>query len=53
MSISFKIIYLTFQDWHINSFTNGRSLLHMACDYGHLDIVEYLIKKGANINVSN
>lgn len=31
---------------------NGRSLLHKACDYGHLDIVEYLIENGADINVS-
>lgn len=27
-------------------------MLHRACDYGHLDIVEYLIKNGADINVS-
>lgn len=28
-------------------------MLHKACDYGHLDIVEYLIQNGADINVSN
>jgi len=27
-------------------------MLHKACDYGHLDIVEYLIQNGADINVS-
>lgn len=28
-------------------------MLHKACDYGHLDIVEYLIQNGADINVSH
>jgi len=28
-------------------------MLHKACDYGHLDIVEFLIQNGADINVSN
>jgi len=28
-------------------------MLHKACDYGHLDIVEYLIQNGADINVSS
>ncbi|XP_050530350.1 myotrophin-like [Daktulosphaira vitifoliae] len=37
-------------DWNVNNSTNGRTLLHKACDYGHLDIVEYLIQNGANID---
>ncbi|XP_050438309.1 myotrophin-like [Adelges cooleyi] len=36
--------------WNINNSTNGRTMLHKACDYGHLDIVEYLIQNGADIN---
>ncbi|KAL4135538.1 hypothetical protein QTP88_007144 [Uroleucon formosanum] len=37
-------------DWDINNVSNGRTMLHKACDYGHLDIVEYLIQNGADIN---
>ncbi|XP_025409140.1 myotrophin-like [Sipha flava] len=36
--------------WDINNVSNGRTMLHKACDYGHLDIVEYLIQNGADIN---
>ena len=32
--------------------TGGRNALHFAADYGHVDIIEYLISKGANVNVS-
>ncbi|XP_015374244.1 PREDICTED: myotrophin-like [Diuraphis noxia] len=39
-----------FMDWNINNVSNGRTMLHKACDYGHLDIVEYLIQNGADIN---
>ncbi|KAJ3105466.1 hypothetical protein HDU97_008082 [Phlyctochytrium planicorne] len=31
----------------------GRSLLHWASDRGHLDLVEYLISKGASINAQD
>lgn len=41
-----------FQDWNIKNVPNGRTMLHKACDYGHMDIVEYLIQNGADINVS-
>lgn len=40
------------QNWDVNNVSNGRTMLHKACDFGHLDIVEYLIQNGADINVS-
>lgn len=48
-----KYYICIFQDWDINNVSNGRTMLHKACDYGHLDIVEYLIQNGADINVSS
>ena len=30
--------------------SNGKTLLHLACENGHLPIVEYLISKGADVN---
>lgn len=30
----------------------GRSPIHFAADYGHVDLIEYLVKQGANVNVS-
>lgn len=40
------------QNWDVYGVSNGRTMLHKACDFGHLDIVEYLIENGADINVS-
>ncbi|VVC27339.1 Ankyrin repeat-containing domain,Ankyrin repeat [Cinara cedri] len=37
-------------NWDVNNVSNGRTMLHKACDFGHLDIVEYLIQNGADIN---
>ena len=31
---------------------NGRNPLHYAADYGQVDVIEYLLTKGANIDVS-
>jgi len=31
---------------------NGRNPLHYAADYGHADVLEYLLSKGAKIDVS-
>lgn len=31
---------------------NGRNGLHFAADYNQIEIIEYLLSKGANINVS-
>jgi ankyrin repeat protein len=35
----------------VNELIKGRTYLHYACDYGQKDIIEYLLSKGANINV--
>ncbi|XP_023808183.1 myotrophin [Oryzias latipes] len=32
---------------------NGRNPLHVASDYGHVDVVEYLISVGADINAKD
>jgi ankyrin repeat protein len=36
----------------INEQIKGRTYLHYACDYGQQEIIDYLLSKGANINVS-
>jgi len=33
----------------VNAFFNGYSVLHLACDGGHLETVQFLIDKGADI----
>ena len=35
----------------INTLIKGRTFLHYACDFGQKEIIEYLLNKGANINV--
>ncbi|CAG2181300.1 unnamed protein product, partial [Oppiella nova] len=35
-----------------NASLDGRSPIHYAADYGHKDIIEYLIGKGVDLNVS-
>ena len=35
----------------INEQIKGRTYLHYACDYGQEEIIDYLLRKGANINV--
>lgn len=32
---------------------NGRTLLHLACEYGHLKVVKELIARGADIHKTN
>lgn len=36
-----------------NTMTVGRSLLHIACSFGHIEIVKLLIEKGANFNAAD
>ena len=31
---------------------NGRNALHYAADYGQIEVVDFLISKGADVNVS-
>ena len=51
---NFYMIYIFFlkNPKVINELIKGRTYLHYACDYGQKEILEYLILKGANINVS-
>ena len=37
----------------VNELIKGRSYLHYACDYGQKEIIEYLLSKGANINLQD
>jgi len=37
----------------VNSEINGRYPLHYAADYGQTEVLEYLINKGANVNLAD
>lgn len=41
------------QSIDVNQEIDGRPPLHYAADYGQGDVIDYLITKGANVNVSN
>ena len=44
---------LFFQNTSVNAeLLNGRMAIHYAADYGHADVIEYLVSKGADVNVS-
>ncbi|XP_054153772.1 myotrophin-like [Oppia nitens] len=34
----------------VNASLDGRSAIHYAADYGHTDIIEFLISKGVDLN---
>ncbi|KAK4471982.1 hypothetical protein MN116_005360 [Schistosoma mekongi] len=36
-----------------STFKNGRTLMHYAADFGQKEICDYLIRKGADINVND
>lgn len=38
------------QNINVNDVIDGRTPLHYASDYGQLDVLEYLITKGADVN---
>ena len=45
------MIYLL-QNVSINTeLLNGRMAIHYAADYGQLEVIEYLVSKGADMNV--
>jgi ankyrin repeat protein len=37
----------------VNALIEGRPALHYASDYGQKEVIEYLISKGADVNVSH
>merc|ERR1712150_439900 len=45
--------YIETNPKQINQVVKGRSFLHYACDYGQKDIIDYLISKGADINMKD
>ena len=47
-----SIIVLESKGLDLNKYDyDGRTALHLACSEGHLEIVEYLIKKGVNTEI--
>jgi ankyrin repeat protein len=40
-----------FQEIDVNKEIDGRPPLHYAADYGQGDVIQYLLSKGANVNV--
>ena len=52
MLICFMIYYMHFQNMDVNIEVQGRLPLHYAADYGQTEVLEYLLSKGAKVNVS-
>lgn len=50
-SSSSDVCVFVLQNININNLYDGRHLIHFGSDYGHNDIIEYLIQKGADVNV--
>ncbi len=40
-------------DYTTRSILQGLAMLHWACDRGHLDVVKFLISRGADVNVQD
>lgn len=47
-----KSFVFNWQNIQVNQDVNGRTLLHYAADYGQSEVVNYLVSKGADVNVS-
>lgn len=50
-TIDFYILF-SVQDIDLNKEIDGRPPLHYAADYGQEHVIQYLISKGADVNVS-
>ena len=46
------LLCLLLQGVDVNNMCDGRYPIHFAADYGQTEVVEYLISKGADVNVS-
>ena len=44
---------ILFQGMNVNVDIDGRSPLHYAADYGQIEVLQYLISKGANPNTKD
>lgn len=45
---------VSFQDSNVNrTLDNGRKSLHVCADFGQLKVMEFLISKGADVNVGD
>lgn len=45
--------YIESNPKQIDEVVKGRTYLHYACDYGQKEIINYLLSKGANINIED
>lgn len=45
-------MYFLFQSVDVNEEIDGRPPIVYAADYGQTDVIEYLISRGANVDVS-
>lgn len=43
---------LNLQQLDVNALIEGRPAIHYASDYGQKEVIQYLISKGADVNVS-
>jgi len=43
--------YIDANPKRIDELVKGRAYLHYACDFGQREIIEYLLNKGADINI--
>lgn len=49
---SLLIVVLCAKSTSVNTVIDGRPLIHYAADFGHKDVIQFLIEKGADLNVS-
>lgn len=49
----FTLLFLWDQKVDVNALIEGRPPIHYASDYGQKEVIQYLISKGADVNVSH